>query len=362
MERPDRLLLKSGKHVHRYNFRERHLLDKLCLLIGPSNSGKTVIIKDFLHILKDKIPMVYLVAPEARNNEDFDGIIPPALTHYSITVKDLEKLWARQTIAAQNYRMVSNPEILKELSDMRPNADVRRKISKLRATREKLERDVHANAELRAGQRENYLDEIQRRIEEATVSVYKAAIVKDIDWFKDNSDKFSEDQRRTVKFIMYNPRMLIILDDCTSMFSRLQKSEVFQKLFYQGRHVFVTVLITAHADKKINTELRTNAFITILTKSETVSTYFAKKVSCGFSDAQVSAALEAAQAVFRGDPKTNFKKLVSVRGSNELYFYEASVHPRFAFGSKYMQDFCENIKTSTNRIDSSNPFSKSFKV
>ena len=55
--------------------------DKVCLLIGKRNTGKTVLMKDLLYHLKDQLDFGLYMSPTEESTGALRGIIPPSLVY-----------------------------------------------------------------------------------------------------------------------------------------------------------------------------------------------------------------------------------------------------------------------------------------
>ena len=73
-----------------------YFLNKSIILYGSSGSGKSMIMRDILYILKDHIPNILVIAPTNHLNGSFDGIIPPQLIFPDVTEELIQNIFKRQ--------------------------------------------------------------------------------------------------------------------------------------------------------------------------------------------------------------------------------------------------------------------------
>lgn len=62
--------------------------------------------------------------------------------------------------------------------------------------------------------------------------------------------------------------MMLIFDDCAAKIKSFVKtSDTLKEIFYNGRHWYFSLVLTAQDDKEIETELRKNTAVSIFTNA-----------------------------------------------------------------------------------------------
>ena len=59
-----------------FNETPEHFLRKLTLIFGGSGTGKTTIVKHILFLLKNDIPLMFVISPTNDCNNSFTNIFP----------------------------------------------------------------------------------------------------------------------------------------------------------------------------------------------------------------------------------------------------------------------------------------------
>jgi hypothetical protein len=165
------------------------------------------------------------------------------------------------------------------------------------------------------------------------------------------------DEQFTLKFINFNPRLVLIFDDCTDLLKKAKSNSVIQKLFYQGRWSYITVIFACHTDKALDPELKKNAFVSIFTEASCAHAYFERKSNDLDRDAKDRARL-AVKAAFT--PMAKYQKLVYLRSEKKFYRYTATLRKPFRFGSPYIWKYCEQVEAAAGSLSAGNKFINDF--
>ncbi len=228
-------------------FDHSRFLDKSVILYGASGSGKSVVIVDILFSLKDHIEQIIVVSPTDRQNHTYDrGVVPLPCIHYTITEGLLDNIWSRQEALVSTYTRANDATILRKLFDRIPNnTKARDQINvinnKLREHGSEIGR-TGVNPDLAKAK----LSEMESTGGKLILLIFKQSI-------KENRKMLSEiqlskEERYTLKYFDMNPRIVVIFDDCTDLLLKHRKHPVIQKMFFQGRWAFMTILIACHTD------------------------------------------------------------------------------------------------------------------
>ncbi len=95
------IVTKNGIKVPEYNITAAKIIDKTIVLSGKSNSGKTTMVKYLMSLLKDYIPVAFVVSPTEPSNKSYEKFIDRTLIHFDLApYKDgsnfLQSLWEWQ--------------------------------------------------------------------------------------------------------------------------------------------------------------------------------------------------------------------------------------------------------------------------
>jgi hypothetical protein len=89
----------------------------------------------------------------------------------------------------------------------------------------------------------------------------------------------SEDERCCLQHLHFNPRLLLIFDDCAAQLKPFFNKDVFRLLFYQNRHSFITVVLCCQDDTDLPANLRKNAFLSFFTEPVICTANFGRQAN-----------------------------------------------------------------------------------
>jgi hypothetical protein len=336
---------------------------KSTILYGVSKTGKTTIIKEILKLLLNHIPIATVFCPSNEANKSYDGIIPPMFIHKDLKRQQLSDIWAEQEKKARLYTLCNDETMLRRIIDCMQN------YPDLASTYYSTTRVVESiNLELKekvkrieSGNFEQYQDKLDMtskitdKAKDYIISIYKKAI-------KDKRNILltlltDKSLKSIVSYLDINPNLLLIFDDCIDEIEVISKkskgkdgelkASVIDTIFQRGRHAYVTCIITAQNDIKINTTLRRNAFISIFTEPESANHFFNGKAN-SFSKEKIKRAIYLSNFIFADKSKSNFKKLVYDRLGNEEEMFSyivANFYAPFRFGHPTYWKLSEKYKS-----------------
>lgn len=352
------------------------IFNKTSVVIGPTGSGKSFIIKHFLDLLRGHAPQALVVCPTEPSNNSYAGYISKPLIHYNMTVPDprnrrkrlegaagasawLDLVWKRQEAMVRIYKRANQLKSLGALFSRIPREDQKRADQELAQIRhcQRIALEAVENKYTETYSRNKHAERTKEICDNLTRTVYKRYIRKHKKLLEDKIASFSDDEKCAMKNFMLNPHMVLILDDCAACLAPLWKTEIFRKLFYQNRHVRLTVIFALQDDTDLPPNLKKNVFMTIYT-SEAVCNTSAGRQSGGMilHKKKVLSVIEHVFAVkhrmfvyMRGDPT----------GKN-FYHFMAPPPQGKSFESVEVQQLCEKAKADENQIDKENPFASCF--
>ena len=156
-----------------------------------------------------------------------------------------------------------------------------------------------------------------------------------------------------------NPRIVLIFDDCAAEFKQCFNRPVFKRLFYQGRHSYITSIFCNQDDTDLPANLRKNVSINIFTQPAVAKANF-ERGSNKYSKDMIKKAENLYEEVFIG-----YRKLIFIdndSNKNMFYHYTAKIVEPFKFGSTSLHSLCSAVATEEGSIDKQNKYYSIFKI
>jgi hypothetical protein len=352
----DKSLVLSDKTKLKYFTKNyKYFLNKTTIAYGRTMSGKSTIIEEIMFLCKDYIPTVFVVAPTNSSNNAYTDKIPSQFILKNLEVEWLDSFLHRQKNSAGAYINANKLEVLKMLFD-------------------RISDDTSQTLELSIGKKaknsiifieESYMDFSNKKSQKAQImeergnmlrKLYKTTIRFNKVQLEQQSN-LSKSERAALSFLDFNPNIMLILDDCASTFKKLyKKSTAIKEIFYEGRHYFITTLISAQDDKEIDSELRKNTTVSIFTTSQASTSNF-ERASNGYAKHEKVKAKHCIETVFKQDENDikHHRKLVYLQGESEPFRYTiADLYDDFRMGSIPMWEYAEKIKSKYDNLNKNN--------
>ena len=372
-----RLVTGAGHQVPRLNVTPAMFIDRTIAIYGPSGTGKTVITKHIMQVVQGHIEQVIVVAPSEPSNRSYAGFVDPPFIHYRMFLADpanpkkddgargalrfLEAIWKRQEMMAAIYTRANNPDVLAALYGKLPREARQRGLAIVEQLNEKRVRVAECVRKQHAAEPsrcEDKLKDVNAKFKKMLVLVYKKFIGPGYEalWARDD---ITEDERYSLAYLTFNPRLLLIFDDCAAQLKPFFTKDIFRMLFYQNRHSFITVILSCQDDTDLPANLRKNAFISFFTEPVVCSSNF-ERASNKFSKPARAYVADIAPDVFRGN-----RKMAYIREDDQrqhFYHFECPYPKPFRFGSEALHELTENVQSTGVSMDSTNPFFSSFKL
>ena len=73
------LRINNGDKINKIDDDYKIYFRRMTLIFGESNTGKTTIVKHILFLLKNYIPITFIVAPTNSSNNAFTNLVPSKL-------------------------------------------------------------------------------------------------------------------------------------------------------------------------------------------------------------------------------------------------------------------------------------------
>ncbi len=336
-----------------YEFKISDFLDRITVIYGKTNSGKSTIVKDILFRMKDWFPLVFIVSPTEPSNHSYSSTVNPLLirTDFSSTISDkkslLDDLLELQEMKTKMYEKASNLDLLKRMYEMAPKTEMTERIKQA---------SDKAEVMIEGSRDEGTRERIRGSLNAMLVQLYKAHIVRNKRQYKGMN--LSEEEKYVLKYADLNPRVLLIMDDCAADLKQFWNKTVFRKIFYQGRHSNISALICCQDDTDLPAPLRKNVTISIFTRDTVFVGYF-EKTANGYSKKTRQKVQEIATKAFTGHNKVIYIE----SDKTERFFYTYRAEPRsFVFGNPSLLKLCERAKADRSSIDKTNAFYDIFKL
>lgn len=338
------LFSKGGREIPEFDKGIDYFLNRSIILYGASNSGKSTIIKDILHLVRKHIPNVCVICPTNKLNGSYDGLIPKPLIHSEVKENLLNDILKRQSLNVKIHNLVNDKDKLEFLYGkmIEKNSKLLEKI--LNAY------DVVKSDLERIADKES-LKKLKKEHDNRIISFYKDTIFSNVKHI--HSLDLNENDKMLMRHIHINPNFLIIIDDAAVSANVWCKYASVKELFFNGRHHRVTFMIAFQDDKLLESSLRKNAFINIFTTEKVCNAFFNRSAN-NFSSQEKNMMADVASAVFKQtkSKEDNYKKLVYLRESTPPYrWMEARLVKDFVFGSAHLIKYCEQVAKDDKELN-----------
>lgn len=305
-------IMSRGKITDTYNmgiyqFDPNDFLDRSILFIGGSESGKTTLMLYLMDNLKNYYPRVIVFSTSNSENHFYDNKVPDIFIHDRPTKKVLENIWELASECTNTYNRVNQYKPMYALFKIVANRTEKLRFTALQAALKSAVKRIYEtnNKPAVAGA---VVMKLKSKFDKKIVKYMKSVVVRKRHLIN-KSYLRTEDELFAYHYLNYNPRTLLVFDDCTVELGKLisSKSKTIENLFYRGRHKYITHFYAMHTDKKFPTEIRSNAFVTILTDSSAATNYF--KHENGLTKHEIAVANTVTEDIYEHE----FEKLIYLR-------------------------------------------------
>lgn len=342
-----------------------NFINKMTLLYGASDSGKSTILWAIMWILQYIIPHVYCISPTNAANKAFDGRIAAKMicpgTDEKTTISFLERVVTRQRDITEIYERVNNKNVLASIFKRCAGSKLKSSVKALENNLGNILRIIR-NMDIDFDEKEKISTEARETTNKKIIDIYKKRISK-----KQKTltllGGFDEYQSFCIKFINTNPHCLLIFDDCASRFKTwVKKSTIIKQIFYEFRQYNGATIVCTQSDKDIDSEFRGNAMLSIFTTDQSAMANFSRK-SNHYPKATTELAFDFIQGLYPlgKDGKKHHRKLVYAKGAtNPFSFIKADKYPKFRMGAKVHWKYVDEIQERTPEAADSNAIMKKY--
>lgn len=341
---------EDRKKVPWFDMQSGAFLDRTTAVIGASNSGKTVVVRSILHKLRNKFPCCLVIVPD-NTRAAYEKIVPKCCMTETLAKGQLEGLWRRQKEATQCYSIANDKDTLRELFARLRSTSTKRHIAQLKSDLESICARIESDHSLEMGDKLAKMAILKKNVAARILSLYKEAIERNKKELAACTG-LSDRERIALHYLRSNPRLLIVIDDSTEEFKRWMKmfksgeDNVFNNIFYKGRHQFITLVFALQDDLALTTELRRNTHVSIYTTSTALITAVGR-TNGGYSRDERKIASSIASRVFtdEGSRVKLHQKVCYLRDAPTPFHYLVApcVTDSFRIGCKQLWAFSESV-------------------
>jgi len=354
------LYTSDGNEIPLFNKNYKYFLNKSIMLYGTSGSGKSTIMMDILHILKEHIPNMCLICSTNNLNKSYDGIIPPQLIYPEVTEDLIKKIFNRQLVVVKMYNLANDLDRLQIIYNKLSNKD-NSKLQLLLDGYAKIKRKINEHENTHIAEKKTQNQELEESHTQNLITFYKMIINKNKSIINKHNN-LDELEIKIIKYININPNFLIILDDMATTANVWSKFQEMKELFFNGRHHKITFMISFQDDKPLDSGLRKNTFINIFTTEIVCNSFFGRSAN-NFTKKEQNKMSKLADFIFNDEKlmMKNYKKLVYIKDIKpSIYYLLADHHETFKFGSKHLYQLCNKVEKERNDGDDFNNNFASF--
>jgi hypothetical protein len=353
------LTTAQSEPIKPFNDKPKNIVNTTIVIYGPPKTGKTFLGQHIMHTVKGLIPTVFVVSLTEPSNQKYKGIVSPGgFIMETINVVKLEEILERQTIAAGLYTKANDVEVLAKLYLRLPSKVLDQNVERINRRRKMHEHQIQNNSQLDEAEKASQKEKMTEDFNELLVSIFKQHIKKHHDEYV--AMRLTLAEKETLEYLEYNPNILLVFDDCGSNIKVLLKKPLFRQMFYQNRHLKITLLFLLQNENDLDANLRGTVFRNFFTSQKSANKYFENKTN-GFDSDTRKRELRAASTVFAYN---KFAIMVYDREGaegEEFTWYLAAAHGKFQIGSPAIWELGRLIEQNTQK-NNTNSFSKVFAV
>ena len=360
-----RLALEDGTYINWFAKEPTRFFNRTTLLFGRTDICKTTIIDEIMKLVEPYIAVVFVIAQSSVTIEssDYYGKVPSISIKNNVDTEWLEEFMTRQKGIATLYRVANNIKTLKDVFEYIKTDESSDLETICIKKAQKYIDSINQNNNLDFAQKKEKITSINKTKEKYLCELYKKYIRQNKVYLEKKSS-LSQNEKCCVNYLDLNPNAMIIYDDCASMFKKwCKESPIIKEVFYNGRHSYITQVISAQDDKEIDSELRKNALVSIFTTSQAASSNFSR-ASNGYSKADKKRSEICNKRIFsESDSKgaKNYKKMVySVKDADPFMYMIADLYDNIKVGCDAMWDLDKKINDVTANSNSNNSFFNTF--
>lgn len=373
--------MADGTPIPEMVFNKSMIAGRTISLYGPSGTGKTVVTKYLMDLLRGKVDQCIIVSPTEPSNHSFENYAPSLLIHTSMTAQDpkfpkdpkkriggikgaeafLINIWKRQEMLKELYENSHNLGVLLRLfrrTTEKTQQSAKPDLDKLAKSREeimsRLTKKYRNNRELLRKE----VKKIKADLTTLASEVYRRYINQDYPRLHEMRERLPKDERWALQYLNMRPGLVLVFDDCASDLTPLKNKPIFKKLFYQNRHIALTVIFAFQDDTDLAANFRKNSFVSIFCTDIICSAFFAQQAN-RFPKQVKTKVEELLEPIYARKYQMLAYMRDDPRGVN-YYRFMADPPQEKMFPSQAVIDYCRSLQASNTNFGEDNPFSLRF--
>jgi hypothetical protein len=244
-----------------------HFLNKTTVIYGKSGSGKTFIIKHILYLLRDHVPFPFIFSASEKNNGNYSTkIVPRNLIFDEIDGSILEGIATLQTKKKQLYQIATRLDVMKRLMKRVASSAELTVIIEFERVRDEMTAKAPFSDTEEALFKSQIVGFISKVYEQRMDALLQLKAQGELD----------KEECFTLEWFKFNPRIIIVFDDCSTDLSKLKTCATVLEQIFQGRHMNCTTIIGIHDDAMLSPGMRNNVNNSIFTDSLTARRWIDK--------------------------------------------------------------------------------------
>lgn len=354
------LTTDKGEKLLWFNKGIKDYLNKTTILYGLTGSGKSTLIQEILHIIRNHVAGGFVICQSVLTVEssDYYGVFPNNCIKSTVTPEWVTNFLNKQKGRASIYETANNITNLKSVFDkIQDEQAINTENSIKMKTKKYIDSITKSN--LSYADMKSKIDNIEESSTGILQKMYKSYIRK----YKIKLEKITnltKEEHCCIKYLDFNPNVVLVWDDVASRFKEWAKlSPEITEIFYNGRHYYITQIISTQNDKEINSELRKNTRVSIFTDMQAASQNFTR-ASNGFPKYIKDRASSCINTIFTnslGRSEKNHKKLIFIQGENDPFRYViADRYNKVRIGCDSLWILDDKINEKNNTGQSDNQF------
>lgn len=334
-------------------------LDYTTFIFGGTGSGKTTIIEEILWYIKDECPNFLVICP-STSMKAYKNKVPRRCMKEDLSKELLIRIWERQFHLTQIYEIANDLDTIWRVFNKRPSREAKVMIMAIETSASQhISKIQKSNMDF--SQKKAQINKIEELLIKRKIKIIKDFIKKHKETLLTlNLDK---KERVAVEYVTLNPKLCLIIDDRTEQLDGWMKyfkkgeSNILNQILFRGRHNNITLIIAAHDDKFIPTELRKNARITYFTQATALQASL-NKTGSGYSGKTKKRIELMGDNIFDDEDAKirTFRTFVIIKNDTKPYRYTiANVYPEMKLGSDKLYELANKLPKKKDTLDD-NPY------
>jgi AAA+ ATPase superfamily predicted ATPase len=305
-------------------------INQTILLYGRRKSGKSTIIDEIMYLCKNYIPVVFVICLSAVSIESssYSGKIPNFCIKNTADKEWFMQLMFIQKGRAELYNTANDIKNLNTVFNLIKTPYTENIETTIIDKSKSLIQTIQNNTDLPFDKKREQSGSINKTKEQSLVKLYKNCIRKNKVKLENIIHKLNKNEICCVNYLDFNPHLMLILDDCASDLKKwVKNSTEIKEIFYNGRHYYMTLIVTSQDDKEVDSQLRKNAIVSFFTTHQSATSNFTR-ASNAYPTHEKKRAEQCIKRIFESDNDSmviNNKKLIYIQtNAGDPFYYTIS--------------------------------------